>query len=66
MFDGLEFVVANSIQFDRKPTIEELIQYCIKVGHIIHTSIIGKMALTHPTLEVRLQYCGLGKDSHSV
>ena len=62
MFDGMEFAAANPIQFNRKPTIQELIPYFVYVGELIHSSNVGKMALTHPPINVRLQYCGLGKD----
>lgn len=62
MFDGMEFLKANPPRLKHQPTSQELIQHSMWIGLLLQTTIVGKIALTHPTHEVRLQYCGLGKD----
>lgn len=59
IFDGIDFLKENPHRFNRQPTTQELTQHLIGIGLLIHTSIVGKIALTHPTHVARLHYCGL-------
>lgn len=65
IFDATHYLEVNRMRFSRKLTLQELTQQLIIIGLSLHDSILAKVALTHPTHDIRLQYCGLGKDTSS-